>query len=116
MPPSLPQLLVTWEGESVRLGFADSPDWFGRGVFTGTSIDVLHTVDERDGHFVFRLEATTPLTAIATGEFARPSTAWPAFDPAARLAGGVPKGSRGFGFQYTEFCWPAQCDESLAMW
>jgi hypothetical protein len=108
--------VLTADGGAVRLGFADSPDWFGPGRFAGPAEGVEHTVEEEDEWIVFRLEAASALRGFATGEFARPSLVWPWFDPAARTEGGIPTGSRGFGFQYTEFCWPVHCDESLSAW
>ena len=60
---------------------------------------------------VFRLEAKAPLRAISTGELARVSVAWPAFDPAARAAGGVAEGTRSYGHQFTEFALPVSGDD-----
>jgi len=71
---------------------------------------------ERDPVVVFRLETTDSLVALATGRFADPSVAWPAFLPGDRLPGGVPDGTRGFGHQYTEFALPTTSDLSLAGW
>src|SRR6476619_6845877 len=116
MPSSVPQLILTATGDTVRLGFADTPDWFGPGTFAGQSAAVLHSVEEQDDSVVFRIEASVALDGFATGEFARPSFAWPVFDPSARQPGGIPAGSHGFGFQYTEFCWPAHADETLFGW
>lgn len=60
---------------------------------------------------VFRLEAKAALSELATGEFARVSVAWPAFDPEARAAGGVPEGTRTYGHQFTEFALPVSGDD-----
>lgn len=60
---------------------------------------------------VFRLEAKAALRALATGDFARVSAAWPAFDPAARAAGGLPEGTRTYGHQFTEFALPVSGDD-----
>jgi hypothetical protein len=65
---------------------------------------------------VFRCEAQRSLDGLATGSFARPSYAWPACDPAHREPDGVPDGSRGFGYQYTEFALTTQSDASLSRW
>ena len=39
---------------------------------------------------VFRLEAAAPLHDFASGQFERPSVAWPRFHPARRCDGGLP--------------------------
>lgn len=62
--------------------------------------------------FVFRTAATRALTGLATGAFARPSFAWPAFVPQARAPGGVPSGTRTYGHQYTEFALPVNGDDA----
>jgi hypothetical protein len=62
---------------------------------------------------VFRLEAAADLAGLSTGDFAVPSVAWPWLQPARRLAGGVPEGTRGYGHQYTEFALPTWSDPSL---
>ncbi len=63
---------------------------------------------------VFRLEAREPIREFATGTFAAPRVAWPAFRPDARAPGGVPEGTRGYGHQYTEFAFPTFSDASLS--
>ncbi len=60
---------------------------------------------------VFRLEAKADLAGLSTGAFARVSAAWPAFDPAARSAGGAPPGTRTYGHQFTEFALPVSGDD-----
>lgn len=59
---------------------------------------------------VFRIEARTALTDLATGKFALPSIAWPAFGPGRRMDAGVPEGTRTYGHQYTEFALPVSGD------
>lgn len=116
-------LEVTVEDHTVQVAFG-TPDWFGPGrllVTTGPDAASLSgavdaTAREDDGMIVFRLHTDTDVHGFATGTFARPSIAWPAFTPAARAAGGIPDGSRAFGFQYTEFAWPTQSDASLSRW
>lgn len=135
--PAAGGLAVSVDEDAVRVEFG-TPDWFGPGGFTlAGRARPLAPTEPRDGLavladdgsvrvsiqasadsnvVVFRTEALSVLDGLATGAFAQPSYAWPAFDPARRSAGGIPDGSRGFGFQYTEFCWPTQSDASLAAW
>ncbi|MDX6562881.1 MAG: hypothetical protein QOD65_2695, partial [Gaiellales bacterium] len=130
-------LAVLVEDDAVRVEFGTS-DWFGPARFTiagqGHPLAVSEQPDNAfvlvdDGRvrvsarasndsnlLVFRMEALTTIGGLTTGAFSQPSYAWPAFDPSGRADGGVPAGSRGFGFQYTEFAWPTQSDESLARW
>jgi hypothetical protein len=59
---------------------------------------------------VFRSEAREALGGLATGVFAEPALAWPWLRPAQRTVGGVPPGTRSFGWQYTEFAFPVFAD------
>lgn len=61
---------------------------------------------------VFRLEARAALSGLASGSFAEPSVAWPVFAPERRLAGGVPSGTRSFGYQFAEFGLPVVGDDA----
>ena len=129
-------LALSVDDDAVRVEFGTS-DWFGPGRFTVAGRARPLAPTEREGGavladdgsvrvsirasadssiVVFRIEALAALDGLATGAFAQPSYSWPAFDPARRAAGGVPDGSRGFGYQYTEFAWPTQSDASLATW
>ena len=130
-------LAATVENDAVRVGFG-AQDWLGPGRFLiggeGQPLAVTERGDETlvlfdDGTMqlsirafadasllVFRMETLATIDGFATGAFATPSYAWPAFDPAARAADGLPAGSRGFGYQYTEFALPTQSDASLAKW
>ena len=56
---------------------------------------------------VFRLEATTELTGLATGTFADPCVGWPIFTPAEREPGDVDVGSSALVFQCCEFGFPS---------
>lgn len=56
---------------------------------------------------VFRLEATTELTGLATGTFADPYVGWPIFTPAEREPGDVDVGSSALVFQCCEFGFPS---------
>ena len=135
-PPAAGGLAVSVEDDAVRVEFGTS-DWFGPGRFSSDGRgQPLAVTEQRDNTVVlvddgtvrvslrasadsnmvvFRMEALAALDDLATGAFSQPSYAWPAFDPGAP-AGGVPDGSRGFGYQYTEFAWPTQSDASLAKW
>jgi hypothetical protein len=64
---------------------------------------------------VLRIEAQRGLEGVGTGDFAVPSHAW-SIEPARRVDGGVPAGTVGFGFQYTEFAMPTLTDASLQGW
>jgi hypothetical protein len=118
---------VTVEDDAAAtISFAGHSDWLGPARFLArgtprrldSDVDVAASVraDDAIGAIVFRLEARHALARIQTGSFAEPSYAWPVFDPSARAPGGLPDRARGFGFQYTEFAWPAQSDASLARW
>jgi hypothetical protein len=65
---------------------------------------------------VFRSEATADLSDITTGQFDRPSIAWPTFTPAERAEGQVPKGLRALVFQHCEFALPSTAGPSLDDW
>jgi hypothetical protein len=65
---------------------------------------------------VFRCEATTDLTDITTGEFDRPSIAWPTFTPSERAESETPKGLRALVFQHCEFALPSDAGPSLDGW
>ena len=52
---------------------------------------------------VFRLEARTDLTGLATGAFDQPSCAWPELTPGERATDGAPEGLRSLVFQHCEF-------------
>ena len=65
---------------------------------------------------VFRCEATTTLTGITTGEYDRPSIAWPTFTPSERAEGETPKGLRALVFQHCEFALPSNAGPSLDGW
>jgi hypothetical protein len=56
---------------------------------------------------VFRLEACSDLTGLATGMFDQPSCAWPELTPAERAPGGVPDGLRSLAYQHCEFALPS---------
>ncbi len=124
---------------TVRIGL-NGEDWFGPGRPSlppdvgnpVTAIDKLGvatsvTVVEGDVRcsvrayaerplIVFRCEATTNLTDITTGEFDRPSIAWPTFTPSERAEGGTPKGLRALAFQHSEFGLPSNAGPSLDGW
>jgi hypothetical protein len=65
---------------------------------------------------VFRCEAITDLTDVATGVFDQPSVAWPTFRPAQRAEGETPKGLRALVFQHCEFALPSNAGPSLDDW
>ncbi len=73
----------------------------------------LRTYPERE-LFVFRLEAREALSGLATGAFTEPRLAFPWLRPAERAEGGVPEGTRSFGYQYTEFAFPVSADDRVA--
>jgi hypothetical protein len=130
-------LAVAVEDGAVRVEFGPL-DWFGPGHFMvggqrqpltvldhrddavtlegGGAVQISIRTDSAQSLIVFGIESLAALDDLATGSFATPSYAWPAFDPSARGANGLPDRSRGFGFQYTEFAWPTQSDSSLAKW
>ncbi len=62
---------------------------------------------------VFRLEATTELTGLATGTFADPYVGWPIFTPAEREPGDVDVGSSALVFQCCEFGFPSNSGVAL---
>ena len=55
---------------------------------------------------VFRIEALSAVSALATGAFERTSVAWPALAPRARSASGAPQGLRTYAHQWSEFALP----------
>lgn len=67
---------------------------------------------------VFRAEATRVIedlvARVGSPTFERPSLAWPAAVPIAREPAGLSGHARAFGYQYTEFAYPAVSDASLA--
>jgi len=109
-------LVATIEGDRIRLGTTDHPDWFGpatparRGLAgalgdsAGISIGVSTTAGV-DGVLLVTLTAIDDIDDQATGEFDRPSTGL-AFDPADRRPGGLPGGAVAMGHQYMEFALP----------
>ena len=126
------------EGGTVRIGWGE-PDWFGPGSATQpTSGSVARSTARADDlgealvavvadgpvrcsvrayddrpMLVFRSEATTDLSGLATGTFDQPSVGWPVFTPAERLVGGVPEGTRAVVFQHCEFGLPSQAGPDL---
>jgi hypothetical protein len=126
------------DGGTVRIGWGE-PDWFGPGTTTrptasppGTPTTWADDLGKAsaavvaDGPvrcsvrayadrpmLVFRSEATTDLSGLATGAFDQPSVGWPVFTPAERLAGGVPDGTRALAFQHCEFGLPSQAGADL---
>jgi hypothetical protein len=124
---------------SVGIGL-DGEDWFGPGrpslpagvaepVSTtdglGTSTAIVVVDDDVRCSvrayadrplLVFRCEATTDLTDIATGAFDRPSVAWPTFTPAERADGATPDGLRALVFQHCEFALPSIAGPALDDW
>ena len=123
----------------VRIGL-DGEDWLGPGrtslppAISGpnTASDRLGTaasVTVVDGDvrcsvrayadralLVFRCEAKTDLTDIATGAFDEPSVAWPTFSPIERAEHETPKGLRALVFQHCEFALPSNAGPSLDGW
>lgn len=117
------------------------PDWFGPGTCTRppgaaapppastTLIDDLgnaHQIVVADGDvrcsvrayldrplLVFRIEATTDLTGLASDAFDQPAVGWPVFTPGARADGGVADGARAVAFQHCEFGLPAYARADL---
>jgi hypothetical protein len=123
---------------TVTIGL-DGEDWFGPGrpslppnlgepfattddLGTATSLRVVdgevrctvRAYEERP-LLVFRCEATADVTGISSGEFDRPSVAWPTFTPSERT-GSVPKGLRALVFQHCEFALPSNAGPSLDDW
>ncbi|HZR13551.1 MAG TPA: hypothetical protein VFC33_09885 [Acidimicrobiia bacterium] len=102
---------------TVRIGWGEDHDWFGPATppaLDGIRCDV--TADPDRAVVVFTIEATRDLAGIATGTFADASVPWPWFRPRDRAPGGQPEGTRAFGFQYSEFCFPAHAGGDLAGW
>jgi hypothetical protein len=65
---------------------------------------------------VFRCEAATDLSDIATGAFDQPSVAWPTFTPGERAGGTAPDGLRALVFQHCEFALPSNAGPALDGW
>lgn len=62
---------------------------------------------------VFRTEATTDLTDLATGSFDQPSVGWPVFTPGEREPGAAPDGLKAVAFQHCEFGLPSTAGPDL---
>jgi hypothetical protein len=102
---------------TVRIGWGDHNDWFGPATLPavpGVRCEVRADPDRPV--VVFSITAERDVTGISTGTFAEPSVGWPHFRPRERAARGQPEGTRAFGFQYSEFCFPTQADGDLAGW
>ncbi len=103
---------------TVRVAWRGHDDWFG--PVTPPEHDGIRASVRADDAgrplLVFRLEATTDLTGLASGTFAEPNLSWPHFRPADRADGGVPEGTTAFGHQYAEFAFPTSTDAGLARW
>ena len=65
---------------------------------------------------VFRCEATRDLADMTTGDFDRPSIAWPTFAPSERANDATPAGLRALVFQHCEFGLPSNAGPSLDGW
>ena len=124
---------------TVRIGI-DGEDWFGpgrpprparvgeptrvadaRGAATSVTVvdgEVRSSVRAYADHplLVFRSEATTDLSGMATGAYDQPSVAWPTFTPAERADGAAPAGLRALVFQHCEFGLPSNAGPSLDGW
>lgn len=125
----------------VRIG-VDGGDWFGPGSLesaldaSGTAGGEVTDVVDDLGHalnlvvsdgdvrcsvrvyddrplVVFRIEATTDLTGLATGAFDRPTVGWPTFTPADRAERGAPDGLQAVVYQHCEFGLPAVTGSDL---
>ena len=129
---------VSGDDGTVRIGWGE-PDWFGPGAanepLSGHGLTEQPWTDDLgparsvvvvDGPvrcsvrayvdrplLVFRSEAITDLTDLATGAFDQPSVGWPVFTPASRLDGGVAEGTRALVFQHCEFGLPSQAGVDL---
>ncbi|MEY2469993.1 MAG: hypothetical protein QOF21_2691 [Actinomycetota bacterium] len=100
----------------MRVGWGDEPDWLGPiSSQTVDGVDAIVSLTTDQPRVILRLEATRALAGVATGAFAEPSNYW-TFGTSDRMAGGVPEGSIGFGFQYCEFAMPTITDASLQGW
>ncbi|CAN5882147.1 hypothetical protein BH23ACT2_BH23ACT2_26330 [soil metagenome] len=121
---------------TVRVGWAEA-DWFGpatttRDVLISDTVEVTDdlgtatAVTLADGDVrcsvrayaerpmaVFRTEARTDLTGLATGAYDQPSVGWPVFTPADRVDGGCPEGLRAVAFQQCEFGLPSNAKADL---
>jgi hypothetical protein len=124
---------------TVKIGL-NGEDWFGPGrpshlSTVGEPVAVVDhlgtarsvTVVNGDVHcsvrayadralLVFRSEATTDLTGIATGSFDQPSVAWPTFTPADRPEDETLEGLRALVFQHCEFGLPSNAGPTLDGW
>ncbi len=78
------------------------------------AIRTLVRAYDRRSIVVFRTEVLEDVQDLATGTFAEPSVSWPCFRPAEREEGGVPEGTRSFGYQYTEFGLPTFSDPDFS--
>ncbi|HZN15915.1 MAG TPA: hypothetical protein VFB78_16720 [Acidimicrobiales bacterium] len=115
MPPVDTLTINRDDPAAIRIGFGE-PDWLGPLAFSSPDAAVSGTLEQlSDSVALLGVTASTAVTGMATGNFATPSAAW-SFAPAERLAGGVPDGTIGFGFQYTEFAMPTLTDASLQGW
>eukprot|EP01136_Pigoraptor_vietnamica_P041002 Opistho-1_new@13468 len=66
-------------------------------------LDLSLCAYEDEPILVFSLRAPTGIDAdLATGTFASPSVAWPAFAPLDRESDGLPESASSFGYQYME--------------
>lgn len=83
---------------------------FTLGELSGLSLSAR--AYRRRALLVFRIEATAPLSGLSNGNFGQPSVAWPAFEPSQRRDRGVPKATRTYGHQYSEFALPVSGDEN----
>ena len=110
-PPSTPTAPCGWPGAASATGW-DRPR---RPSATGSAAPCGPTTPGARC-LVFRLEAATDLTGIASGTFAEPAFSWPHFRPHDRAAGGVPEGTTAFGHQYAEFAFPTSTDARLDRW
>ncbi len=123
---------------TVRIGWGES-DWFGPGRATveasglapgpvpwADDLGLAQALVVADGPvrcsvrayddapmLVFRVEAMTDLSGLATDAFDRPSVGWPVFTPAERAPGGVADGTRALAFQHCEFGLPSQAGTEL---
>ena len=124
---------------TVKIGL-NGEDWFGPGrpslppdvgeaVTTTDDLGVARSVSVVDGDvrcsvrayterslIVFRCEATTDLTDLASGAFDQPAVAWPTFTPGDRADGETPEGLRALVFQHCEFALPSNAGPSLDGW
>ena len=108
--PSLPPVIGEPIKVSDRLGAAQSVT-----VVDGDVRCSVRAYVER-ALLVFRCEARTDLTDIATGAFDQPSVAWPSFSPTERAEHETPNGLRALVFQHCEFALPSNAGPSLDGW